>query len=50
MMRHYLPDLTSVRQVMDEEEEIVLKDFEKLESKLSAAKGRMSSEKGDSRV
>jgi NFU1 iron-sulfur cluster scaffold homolog, mitochondrial len=44
MMRHYLPDVTSVRQVMDDEEEIALKEFEKLEAKLSAAKGPEISE------
>jgi Fe-S cluster biogenesis protein NfuA len=36
MMRHYLPEVTSVRQVMDDEEEIALKEFEKLEAKLAA--------------
>jgi NFU1 iron-sulfur cluster scaffold homolog, mitochondrial len=50
-MRHYLPDVTSVRQVMDDEEEIALKEFEKLEAKLSQAKGAEAvSETGDSRV
>ena len=37
-MRHYLPDVQSVRQVMDDEEEIALKEFEKLEAKLAHAK------------
>jgi NFU1 iron-sulfur cluster scaffold homolog, mitochondrial len=51
MMRHYLPDVTSVRQVMDDEEEIALKEFEKLEAKLSQVKGPEAvSETGDSRV
>jgi NFU1 iron-sulfur cluster scaffold homolog, mitochondrial len=50
-MRHYIPDVLSVRQIMDEEEEIALKEFEKLEAKLEAAKGsEPSSESGDSRV
>jgi NFU1 iron-sulfur cluster scaffold homolog, mitochondrial len=50
-MRHYLPDVTSVRQVMDGEEEIALKEFEKLEAKLSQAKGTEAvSETGDSRM
>jgi Fe-S cluster biogenesis protein NfuA len=38
MMRHYIPEVQSVRQVMDDEEEIALKEFEKLEAKL-ASKG-----------
>jgi NFU1 iron-sulfur cluster scaffold homolog, mitochondrial len=51
MMRHYLPDVTSVRQVMDDEEEIALKEFEKLEAKLSAQKRPEAvSETGNSRV
>lgn len=50
-MRHYLPDVTSVRQVMDDEEEIALKEFEKLEARLTAQKGPESvSETGNSRV
>jgi Fe-S cluster biogenesis protein NfuA len=35
MMRHYIPEVQSVRQVMDDEEEIALKEFEKLEAKLA---------------
>ena len=51
MMKHYIPDVVSVRQVMDDEEEIALKEFEKLEAKLAAAKGPEAvSETGDSRV
>jgi NFU1 iron-sulfur cluster scaffold homolog, mitochondrial len=51
MMKHYIPDVTAVRQVMDEEEEIALKEFEKLEAKLSAGKGSDAiSETGASRV
>jgi len=51
MMRHYLPDVTSVRQVMDDEEEIALKEFEKLEARLTAQKGAEAvSETGNSRV
>ena len=51
MMKHYIPDVTGVRQVMDDEEEIALKEFEKLEAKLSAAKGSEAvSETGNSRV
>jgi NFU1 iron-sulfur cluster scaffold homolog, mitochondrial len=38
MMRHYIPEVQSVQQVMDDEEEIALKEFEKLEAKL-ASKG-----------
>jgi len=50
-MRHYIPDVTSVRQVMDDEEEIALKEFEKLEAKLAQSKGPEAvSETGDSRV
>lgn len=49
-MRHYIPDVQSVRQVMDDEEEIALKEFEKLEAKLSAAKNSEAvSETGESR-
>jgi len=47
MMRHYLPEVTSVRQVMDDEEEIALKEFEKLEAKLAQVK---SEEQSDHRV
>jgi len=36
MMRHYIPEVQSVLQVMDDEEEIALKEFEKLEAKLSS--------------
>jgi NFU1 iron-sulfur cluster scaffold homolog, mitochondrial len=36
MMRHYIPEVESVRQVMDDEEEIALKEFEKLEAKLAS--------------
>lgn len=51
MMRHYIPDVTSVRQVTDDEEEIALKEFEKLEAKLAAAKGaEAASEREDPRV
>jgi NFU1 iron-sulfur cluster scaffold homolog, mitochondrial len=38
MLRHYIPEVQSVWQVMDDEEEIALKEFEKLEAKL-ASKG-----------
>jgi len=38
MMMHYLPEVQSVRQVMDDEEEIALKEFEKLEAKLAQTK------------
>jgi hypothetical protein len=34
---HYLPEVQSVRQVMDDEE-IALKEFEKLEAKLAQTK------------
>jgi NFU1 iron-sulfur cluster scaffold homolog, mitochondrial len=37
-MRHYIPDVTGIKQVMDDEEEIALKEFERLEAKLAAAK------------
>lgn len=29
-MKHYIPEVVGVRQVMDDEEEIALKEFEKL--------------------
>ena len=49
-MKHYIPEVVSVRQVMDDEEEIALKEFEKLEAKLATAKGPETvSETGDSR-
>jgi NFU1 iron-sulfur cluster scaffold homolog, mitochondrial len=51
MMRHYIPDVTGIRQVMDDEEEIALKEFEKLEARLNTTKNtEQISETGDSRV
>jgi NFU1 iron-sulfur cluster scaffold homolog, mitochondrial len=41
MMRHYIPEVQSVRQVMDGEEEIALKEFEKLEAKLASKGGEV---------
>ena len=50
-MTHYIPDVAAVRQVMDDEEEIALKEFEKLEAKLSATKGpKAVSETGNSPI
>lgn len=50
-MKHYIPDVKTVRQVMDDEEEIALKEFEKLEARLAQAKGAEAvSETGDSRT
>jgi NFU1 iron-sulfur cluster scaffold homolog, mitochondrial len=42
MMRHYVPEVTSVRQIMDEEEEVALKEFERLERKLKEKQGEES--------
>ena len=50
-MKHYVSDVKSVRQVMDEEEEIALKEFEKLEARLVHTKGgENASETSDSRL
>lgn len=39
MMMHYIEEVKGVQQVMDEEEEIALKEFAKFEEKLKAQKG-----------
>ena len=39
MMMHYIEEVKGVQQVMDEEEEIAMKEFAKFEEKLKAQKG-----------
>jgi NFU1 iron-sulfur cluster scaffold homolog, mitochondrial len=48
MMRHYIPEVTGIKQVMDEEEEIALKEFERLEAKLTVSKARETSDAKES--
>jgi Fe-S cluster biogenesis protein NfuA len=38
MLMHYIPEVKGVEQVLDEEEEIALSEFSKLEDKLSKQK------------
>ncbi|KAI0369958.1 HIRA-interacting protein 5 [Pilatotrama ljubarskyi] len=45
MLMHYIPEVKGVEEVLDQEEEIALREFEKLEQKLSKEHG---SEKKDS--
>ncbi|BFZ64506.1 hypothetical protein YB2330_005652 [Saitoella coloradoensis] len=40
MLMHYVPSVEGVQQVLDQEEEVALKEFEKLEARLRAAGGR----------
>lgn len=39
MMLHYIPELKGVKQVLDQEEEVALKEFAKFEEKLKQQKG-----------
>lgn len=41
MSRHYIEEVQGVQQVLDEEEEIALKEFQKFEEKLAQQKGRV---------
>ena len=34
MMMHYIPEVQGVKQVMDEEEEIAMKEFQRFEERL----------------
>lgn len=40
MDRHYIEEVKGVQQVLDQEEEIALKEFAKFEEKLAQQKGR----------
>ncbi|KAF8060958.1 HIRA-interacting protein 5 [Lyophyllum atratum] len=44
MMMHYIPEVKGVEQVLDQDEEIALDEFNKLEQKLSAKDAQKSSE------
>lgn len=39
MLQFYIPEVTGVQQVMDEEEEVAMREFAKFEEKLKAQKG-----------
>lgn len=39
MLMHYIEEVKGVQQVLDEEEEIALREFQKFEEKLKAQKG-----------
>ena len=39
MLMHYIEEVKGVQQVMDQEEEIAMKEFAKFEEKLKAQKG-----------
>ncbi|KAK4162209.1 NFU1 iron-sulfur cluster scaffold, mitochondrial [Cladorrhinum sp. PSN259] len=43
MLMHYIEEVQGVKQILDQEEEIALKEFEKFEEKLKAQKGAASS-------
>ncbi|KAK4228340.1 hypothetical protein QBC38DRAFT_159466 [Podospora fimiseda] len=43
MLMHYIEEVQGVKQILDQEEEIALKEFEKFEEKLRAQKGASSS-------
>lgn len=46
MLTHYIPEVKLVEQVLDEEEIIALSEFNKLEKRLAAKKGKDSEEGG----
>ncbi|KAK3989549.1 putative hira-interacting protein 5 protein [Cladorrhinum sp. PSN332] len=43
MLMHYIEEVQGVKQILDQEEEIALKEFEKFEEKLKTQKGAASS-------
>jgi Fe-S cluster biogenesis protein NfuA len=43
MLMHYIEEVKGVKQVMDQEEEIALQEFEKFEEKLKQQKGQTAS-------
>ena len=46
MLMHYIEEVKGVQQVMDQEEEVAMREFEKFEEKLKAKKGVVGSEGG----